>query len=161
MTANASAAHARKCRFRTCPKKIVSPQTCILEDRQSSIGCLRGRRQGRSLENPPPPSNGRVERRAELCGLFLAYIFLSQSPPPCRQPRNTSPIFLPFSLLTSASIFYSFSNPLQTSQSRPKSFKKLPKPSPRPSQNYIKTASYLATPEILKKYNPPIRNPNF
>ena len=147
--------------FAHAPQKSVSPQTCILEDRQSSIGCLRGRRQGRSLENPPPPSNGRVERRAGLICQLLAKIFLSQSPPPCRRPRLTSVRSAAFSRASSDSILYSSSNPFQTSQSRPKSFKKLPKPSPRPSQNYIKIASYLATPEILKKCTPPIRKPNF
>ena len=146
--------------FAHAPKKS-SPQTCILEDRQSSIGCLRGRRQGRSLENPPPPSNGRVERRAKFFNLFLAYIFLSQSPPPCRQPRSTSGIFCHVSHSTSASILYSFSNPFQASPSHQKSSKKLPKPSPRPSQNDFKTACHLAMPEISKKYDPPIRNPHF
>ena len=66
-----------------------------------------------------------------------------------------------FSRSASASILYYFSNPFQTSQSHPKSSKKLPKPSPRPSQNDYKTASHLALPEIFKKYKPPIRNPHF
>ena len=39
--------------------------------------------------------------------------------------------------------------------------KTLPKLSPRPSQNVSKIASYLPTPEILKKCNPPIRKPHF
>ena len=39
--------------------------------------------------------------------------------------------------------------------------KTLPKPSPRPSQNGSKKGSYLTTPEIFKKCNPPIRKPYF
>ena len=86
---------------------------------------------------------------------------LSPGPPPCRRPRSTSQIFFHVSHSTSASILYSFSNPFQASPSHQKSSKKLPKPSPRPSQNYFKTASHLATPEILKKIRPSHTKPSF
>ena len=90
---------------------------------------------------------------------FLAYIFLSQSPPPCRQPHNTSPIFLPFSLLTSASIFLFFFKHLANLPKPPKIVQKapktLPKTLPQLHQNRILSCNARNPRKIRPSYTKP------
>ena len=139
------------------------------ENRQSSIGWLRGRRQGRSLENirrplPTEGWRGVLDFGVRFLGLNLPSPRPTAMPPTPPHQRPSPAGFAEFSFFVAFNFgfeFLLFFTPLPNLPKPPKIAQKTSKNLPKTPQNHFQTASHLAMPEISKKYDPPIRNPHF